>query len=54
MNEYRKYMQSKKDEDLLAVCKKLKDDGLKVDAVKLYRREKHCALKPAMDAVNAL
>lgn len=54
MNEYREYMKTKKDEDLLSACKKLKQDGMKVEAVKLYRREKKCALKPAMDAINAL
>lgn len=43
-----------KDETLLMRCRKLKRAGDKVAAVKLYRAEKRCALKPAMDAIDAL
>jgi acyl-coenzyme A thioesterase PaaI-like protein len=54
MNEYRTFMKDKKEGDFLATCKRLKKEGRKVEAVKLYRREKQCALKPAMEAIEAL
>jgi hypothetical protein len=38
MNEYRTFMQNKKEGDFLATCKRLKKEGRKVEAVKLYRR----------------
>ncbi len=57
MNEYKekqKDAKDEKDETLLIRCRELKRAGDKVSAVKLYRAEKRCALKPAMDAINAL
>ena len=54
MNKYKEQQKSKKDEMLLIRCRELKRAGDMVAAVKLYRSEKRCALKPAMDAINAL
>ena len=52
MNEYKEKQKTEKDEMLLIRCRELKLAGDKVAAVKLYRAEKHCALKPAMDAID--
>lgn len=54
MNEYKEKQKSEKNGMLLDRCRELKLAGDKVAAVKLYRAEKRCALKPAMDAINAL
>ena len=54
MNEYKEKQKAEKDEPLLIRCRELKRAGDKVAAVKLYRAEKRCALKPAMDAIDAL
>lgn len=54
MNEHNEKQKAEKDEMLLVRCRELKRAGDKVAAVKLYRAEKRCALKPAVDAINAL
>jgi hypothetical protein len=54
MNEYKEKQKAEKDETLLIRCRELKRAGDKGAAVKLYRAEKRCALKPAMDAIDAL